>query len=94
MSGIFKESWKLKQILANFSFIRMLIHKKEWIGLFCNHGKLNSQGFMCVSIYLRFFHLNSALMTYCKLSEIGVVSDIFLQYQESALKKKTSFGEK
>lgn len=63
----------------------MLIHKREWTGLFCNHGKLNFQDFRCASIYVRFFDLNSALMTYCKLPETGVVSYVFLQCQALAL---------
>lgn len=63
----------------------MLIHKREWTGLFCNHGKLNFQDFRCASIYVRFFDLNSALMTYCKLPETGVVSYVFLQCQALVL---------
>lgn len=40
---------------------------------------------LCVFLFVKFFDLNSVLMTYCKLPEIGGVSYVFLQYQKLAL---------
>lgn len=96
MQNIVKESWKLTQNLAHFSFICILIPpKKKEYTYFEKLHTFDFQVLRWVSMYFIFFVRNFSLTTSCKLPEAGIWSYVFLQCEAPALSwRKLLLGKK